>query len=165
MMAVSRSTYVPGGIIPSLKGYYKKKILFKILLWWKPLSAHFCMKKFGSSKAMKYSCAVINKREKEIPMLLIVKVLLLLPLKGHADRLERKKAFLQHMDRTRLLDGVEKEHGCTCFRWSTTSEIDHTMGEGDNKVFFVGEWIGLELMSTMRDVVHVDRRIYSLKPF
>lgn len=98
-------------------------------------------------------------------MLWIAKVVLLFSSKGQADRSERKYAFLQYMECTEPLDGIDKELGCVCLRWSTTDEIYHTISEDENREFAVGEWFGLEPLSAIREVVHVVRKNYSVKPF
>lgn len=49
------------------------------------------------------------------------------------SRLFREKIFfLQLVDCTRLLDGIEKKLGCLNLRWSTTDQIDHSMSGEDN---------------------------------
>lgn len=55
--------------------------------------------------------------------------------------------------------------GDVCPRWRTTDKLDHLIMEDANKKFFVGGRFELELLSTIREIVHVVRNNYSLELF
>lgn len=98
-------------------------------------------------------------------MIWTAKVLLLVSLNTQADRSERECAFLQYMDYTRPLDGINKEIGSVCNRWSTPSDIHYNMRENDKARFSVGKWFWLESSSTKRGDVNSVSCKYSVQPF
>lgn len=106
-----------------------------------------------------------DRRKGEGNMVWKARVLQLFSLKGQADCLERKYAFLQFMACTRPLDTIDRKIGCVCLRCITTDERDHSMGKGINVEFSVGEWFGLEPLNTMWGVVYVDRSNTKAKRF
>lgn len=95
----------------------------------------------------------------------IAKVLFSFSLKEQADRSEREHAFLQYMDRTRPLDGIDKKIGIVSLNWSTTDETDHNTREDDRRFFSIHRLFELESSSTIWDVEHAVRQSDSKKPF
>lgn len=51
---------------------------------------------------------------KDILVLCIANVILLLSLKRQAECSEKEYTFLQYMDCTKRLDGMDEELGCVC---------------------------------------------------
>lgn len=75
----------------------------------------------------------------------------------------REYAFLKYIDCTSPFVGVNKDLGYACPRCSTTTYMDRSTMEDDNRKFFVSEWFELEPLSPIRDVVYVVKSNYSLK--
>lgn len=65
---------------------------------------------------MKNIFVEIEERKEGTSVIWIAKVLLVITLKGLADRSEIGYAFLQFMDCTRPLNGIDNGPGCMCLR-------------------------------------------------
>lgn len=91
-------------------------------------------------------------------------VLLFLPLRGFAERSERKYVFTKFMDCMKTLDGVDKEPICFYHRRSTTDAKSHIRNEKNNRVFrWWVVWAGTIEYYTW--LVQVVRSKFSIKSF
>lgn len=109
VLAVSRRGYVPGGTFPRLKDYDEQRtIIQNISVAEETILRDFECEELRSNTAIENSYEVQEGKVEEISVLWTPKVLILVSLKGQADRSEWAYAFLQYMESTSPLDVTEK---------------------------------------------------------
>lgn len=71
---------------------------------------------------------------------------------------ERTRTILQYIECTRTLDGTDEKLNCMCVKGSIDDNVDYTLKPRKacgGSTFFLGDGFGIELLATLRGIVHV----------
>ena len=167
-----QSGYTDGGFTPSLldctessDGYvlhlkrtYKKTRQRVFGISWDRKNMH-----------KKQSFVVVQgDQNKEFKPVWVAHVLLLFYLQLPRDKEPRQYAFVQYMEVTKPLNGVDEALDCVCLRWSTDDEIDRTIdipNQLNVSHIETAEWYDLLPFSSIIGTVQVLRSNIPIAPF
>ena len=116
----------------------------------------------------KQSFVVLKGEEEGEKVLWVAKVLLLFKLSatGHGDIQEF--AYVQYMEVTDAVTGVDRALDCVCLRWATADEVDRTLNIQQSlrgTQVQAGEYYGLIPFSSIISTIHVVRSNIAISPF
>lgn len=172
-LVVVQSGYVEGGLVPTLEDCSFEDD-DTCLLQLSSQTRVLRQRVFGISwerrdQRKKQSFVVLRGEEVDgRGTVWVAKVLLLLRLGQSGGGAVREYAFVQYMEVTKPVSGVDEALGCVCVRWATDEGEDWTLDiENSLRKEHVqaGEWYGLVPFRSIVSTVQVLRSNLWIRPF